>query len=466
MSDDIMTQDSYKANNSFFLSVSVYINLIVSLIHSLLYHPLSQRNPNSKFQHQNILTMKKAVSAGDHYPFLLLVVVLFFLLVSSAPSVTAQASAPQGSQNGYLQTNFSPSMAIVIVVLISAFFFLGFFSIYIRQCAGDLTGAEGPARSAAARRNRGLEPALIETFPTMLYSEAKEHKMGKGALECAVCLSEFEDDETLRLLPKCSHVFHPECIDAWLSGHVTCPVCRSNLSIVDIKDDMQSIDRNESTSERENTREIIVSQEDERGEEPVEVLPADAVVIDVDISEEEQRRREEMLELERIGSVRRAMRSKSSRRPPRLPRSHSTGHSLSSATQTRDYPERYTLKLPEPVLRSIIAAGKLKRTASLIQFPTAGEGSSRAGYRGTVRMGRSGRWPGLLVRNLSEKFSSWAVGRRGEDGEGSISIKKGEGEGSIKKGDGEGSTRRGRFGSVKVQFDCLPGGDKAEHGGA
>ncbi|KAL2924561.1 E3 ubiquitin-protein ligase ATL31 [Bienertia sinuspersici] len=28
------------------------------------------------------------------------------------------------------------------------------------------------------------------------------------------CLNEFEDKETLRLLPVCDHVFHPECIDA------------------------------------------------------------------------------------------------------------------------------------------------------------------------------------------------------------------------------------------------------------
>ncbi|KAI7981957.1 RING-H2 finger protein ATL11 [Camellia lanceoleosa] len=54
-------------------------------------------------------------------------------------------------------------------------------------------------------------------------------KIGKGALECAVCLNEFKDIENLRLIPKCDHVFHPECIDAWLNSHVTCPVCRADL---------------------------------------------------------------------------------------------------------------------------------------------------------------------------------------------------------------------------------------------
>ncbi|KAE8666474.1 hypothetical protein F3Y22_tig00112498pilonHSYRG00198 [Hibiscus syriacus] len=53
--------------------------------------------------------------------------------------------------------------------------------------------------------------------------------MGKATLECTICLNEFEDDEMLRLIPKCSHVYHLDCIDAWLSSHSTCPACRTDL---------------------------------------------------------------------------------------------------------------------------------------------------------------------------------------------------------------------------------------------
>ena len=55
--------------------------------------------------------------------------------------------------------------------------------------------------------------------------------IGKEKLECAVCLREFEDDETLRLIPKCDHVFHTECIDVWLASNVTCPLCRTDLRL-------------------------------------------------------------------------------------------------------------------------------------------------------------------------------------------------------------------------------------------
>ncbi|XP_058224860.1 putative RING-H2 finger protein ATL35 [Rhododendron vialii] len=66
--------------------------------------------------------------------------------------------------------------------------------------------------------------------PTIVYSEVKGFKVDGASLECAVCLSEFGKAEKLRLLPVCSHVFHPSCVDPWLSAHATCPLCRSNLA--------------------------------------------------------------------------------------------------------------------------------------------------------------------------------------------------------------------------------------------
>ncbi|KAI7985909.1 E3 ubiquitin-protein ligase ATL6 [Camellia lanceoleosa] len=97
-------------------------------------------------------------------------------------------------------------------------FFICFFSIYILHCINDTATEANSANSIAARLRRsprGLDPKVIESFPIFHYSEIKDHKIGKGTLECAVCINEFKDDETLRLLPKCDHLFHSECIDAW-----------------------------------------------------------------------------------------------------------------------------------------------------------------------------------------------------------------------------------------------------------
>lgn len=47
--------------------------------------------------------------------------------------------------------------------------------------------------------------------------------------ECAVCLSEFEEDEEIRKL-KCKHIFHKDCLDRWLQHcSATCPLCRNKV---------------------------------------------------------------------------------------------------------------------------------------------------------------------------------------------------------------------------------------------
>ncbi|GAA0160707.1 hypothetical protein LIER_17200 [Lithospermum erythrorhizon] len=47
--------------------------------------------------------------------------------------------------------------------------------------------------------------------------------------ECSICLGTFEDEEILKLMPECLHVFHSECVDKWLSSSSTCPLCRSSI---------------------------------------------------------------------------------------------------------------------------------------------------------------------------------------------------------------------------------------------
>ncbi|KAK3016336.1 hypothetical protein RJ639_005720 [Escallonia herrerae] len=78
-----------------------------------------------------------------------------------------------------------------------------------------------PGNPASA--NRGLDPSVINSLPVFVHS-ASTHP---DVLECAVCLSEFEHSEKGRLLPKCQHVFHTDCIDMWFQSHSTCPLCRS-----------------------------------------------------------------------------------------------------------------------------------------------------------------------------------------------------------------------------------------------
>lgn len=53
-------------------------------------------------------------------------------------------------------------------------------------------------------------------------------------MECAVCLAVFEDTDLLRVLPKCRHDFHVDCVDKWLEDHKGCPVCRQSVEAQDV----------------------------------------------------------------------------------------------------------------------------------------------------------------------------------------------------------------------------------------
>ncbi|EOA17024.1 hypothetical protein CARUB_v10005258mg [Capsella rubella] len=77
-------------------------------------------------------------------------------------------------------------------------------------------------------RTIGLNPTVISSIKVCQYS--KKDGVVEGT-DCSVCLSEFEEEETLRLLPKCRHAFHLSCIDTWLRSHTNCPLCRAPIVV-------------------------------------------------------------------------------------------------------------------------------------------------------------------------------------------------------------------------------------------
>ncbi|XP_022741340.1 RING-H2 finger protein ATL2-like [Durio zibethinus] len=81
-----------------------------------------------------------------------------------------------------------------------------------------------PNTNAASATTRGLDARVLKSLPVFTFSSTTHPD---SALECAVCLSEFEENESGRVLPKCNHSFHLECIDMWFHSHSTCPLCRT-----------------------------------------------------------------------------------------------------------------------------------------------------------------------------------------------------------------------------------------------
>ncbi|KAG8373410.1 hypothetical protein BUALT_Bualt11G0021400 [Buddleja alternifolia] len=77
-------------------------------------------------------------------------------------------------------------------------------------------------------RTVGLPQSVIDSIAVFRYKDGEGLIEGK---DCSVCLNEFEEDESLRLLPKCSHAFHLPCIDTWLRSHKNCPLCRAPVLV-------------------------------------------------------------------------------------------------------------------------------------------------------------------------------------------------------------------------------------------
>lgn len=143
-------------------------------------------------------------------------------------------------------------VAIVLILLVIVFVFL--FHLYSKWFWNRRRQVDGGNPNASTRRRRGfnfssashhqevnnvtsalrrgLDPTLLKTIPVVLFNP-KEFKDG---LECAVCLCDVSEGEKARLLPKCNHGFHVDCIDMWFQSHSTCPLCRNPVSNISSDD--------------------------------------------------------------------------------------------------------------------------------------------------------------------------------------------------------------------------------------
>ncbi|VVB08620.1 unnamed protein product [Arabis nemorensis] len=281
----------------------------------------------------------------------LLPIFLFHFL----PYVTCQQESDRTRK-----TN-APAESIIGIILLSMFLLSIVFCCLFYAFNGvevEVAGHE----VLPSRARRGLDKEVIESFPIFLYSEVKGLKIGKGGVECAICLSEFEDEETLRWMPPCSHTFHANCIDAWLSSWSTCPVCRANLSLKP----GESFPYPHMDLETGNAPGGVLESPDDKS------LVGNSVTWNNNGNYTTPRSRSTgLLSSWRMAEI-------------FLPRSRSTGHSLVQLGENLD---RFTLQLPEDVQRQLVSLNLIKR--SHMALPRAR--SSRQGYRsGSVGNERSG----------------------------------------------------------------------------
>ncbi|XP_022929946.1 E3 ubiquitin-protein ligase ATL42-like [Cucurbita moschata] len=194
-----------------------------------------------------------------------------FCLFSVLFYVQAQPSS-QDAENYSFQPNLGFVIGILGVMFVLTFVLL----VYAKYChnrssvhVNNGVTHGGQIRSSSSSPILGIDKTVIESLPFFRFSTLKGSKQG---LECAICLSKFEDIEILRLLPKCKHAFHINCIDHWLERHATCPLCRQGVSSEDLQlftnsSSMRFLWSNLSELKQDSNIELFVQREEEEEEE-------------------------------------------------------------------------------------------------------------------------------------------------------------------------------------------------------
>ncbi|CAN0904598.1 RING-H2 finger protein ATL1 [Linum grandiflorum] len=150
-----------------------------------------------------------------------------------------------------------PIIAVAVIGIIATAFLLVSYYVFVIKCCLNWhridilrrfslsrSRAHDQALISAARNSssptevRGLDEKVIRSIPVIKYKKTEQERRKQeqseteeaSSPECAVCLSEFVEDEKLRRIPNCCHVFHVDCIDVWLQNNSNCPLCRTSIS--------------------------------------------------------------------------------------------------------------------------------------------------------------------------------------------------------------------------------------------
>ncbi|KAJ4731432.1 RING/U-box superfamily protein [Rhynchospora pubera] len=141
---------------------------------------------------------------------------------------------PSAMPGGSSSPALSPLLIALISILAAAFLLVSYYvlstSSFFRRSRGtgssDPTVEESQSQAQPLDPNTGLGESLISRIALLKY---RKNDGLVVSTDCTVCLEKFNEGESLRLLPECTHAFHVDCIDKWLEAHSNCPICRTGV---------------------------------------------------------------------------------------------------------------------------------------------------------------------------------------------------------------------------------------------
>ncbi|KAF8405872.1 hypothetical protein HHK36_007950 [Tetracentron sinense] len=145
---------------------------------------------------------------------------------TAAPRVNDHDSSEIIIGERSFDTNIVMIISVILCALICALVLNSIIRCLIR-CSTRVGTESESGTNLTKIANTRLKREALKNFPTLTYYSGS--KVPCLDTECVICLSEFAPGERIRILPKCNHGFHVQCIDKWLTAHFSCPTCRNCL---------------------------------------------------------------------------------------------------------------------------------------------------------------------------------------------------------------------------------------------
>ncbi len=110
--------------------------------------------------------------------------------------------------------------------------------------------------------NQDLEPNINDFQDVVVGSSIEQLRKGSSVHiyknlysdipSCTICMENFNDEDIVRILGDCNHIFHITCCDIWMETNVRCPVCRKDIREINDDDDENDESEDNLNNEQDN----------------------------------------------------------------------------------------------------------------------------------------------------------------------------------------------------------------------
>lgn len=106
------------------------------------------------------------------------------------------------------------------------------------ELSSSASQREAPPQESSSSTDSGRVSNTTALFTTTM------------STSCSICIDDFEEGETIRLLPRCGHAFHTDCILPWLTERQgCCPCCKAPVICPNASEEAKENENDETGNE-------------------------------------------------------------------------------------------------------------------------------------------------------------------------------------------------------------------------